>query len=538
MGQLSKRWNCLRWPTMRPIRAFHAGLSRRLSRLCRTRRPRPRSAASRSPRASAVSGGQAFGPAGAYENVRGLIHGELDPKDARNRLIQDLDLAPRNARGQVEYVATFSLMKPIVTERASGVLMYSVVNRGNGAPVGGTRGAHLARQRLAGRRRADGQQPDDQGARRQGPGRRAHHRPGARQVLRPARGNDDGVRSGLDRWARRSIRPSRSTRRVRRCRSTEPRRRAAKPAALVPSLPPTGRSPTAAPRRSPARPIRRRVCVKGGFDPARVYELVYTAKDPLVLGHRPGRHARHRLVLPARGGRRRGQPEPGRRGRPARHRRRAVAVGQLPQDVRPPRVQRRPVGTHRLRRRHAADRGAADADELPVRGARRRRHALRAGQRAGGLVGPLHRRDARAAGGEPARSLHGHAHLPEGRRGDQLGRVLGAAHVARPRRHRRGRGHPAARQRPPLLQPRHDARRRPGRLRARAAGRGALRPAGEPEPDGRDDPRADAGAGGLGRQGNARRRRAATRGSRTERWWPPRGRPPGFRPFPASASAT
>ncbi len=47
-------------------------------------------------------------------------------------IIQDVALAPRNARGNVEYVATFALAKPIDLSRASGVLIYQVVNRGNG----------------------------------------------------------------------------------------------------------------------------------------------------------------------------------------------------------------------------------------------------------------------------------------------------------------------------------------------------------------------------------------------------------------------
>ena len=83
-------------------------------------------------RDSAASG-QSFGSAGPYVNVRGRVHGQLDPRDRRNRIIQDLDLAPRNAAGKVEYVATFSLMMPADLAKASGVLVYSVVNRGNGA---------------------------------------------------------------------------------------------------------------------------------------------------------------------------------------------------------------------------------------------------------------------------------------------------------------------------------------------------------------------------------------------------------------------
>jgi hypothetical protein len=79
-----------------------------------------------------MNGGQAAGAAGPFELVRGRIHGELDPKDPHNTIIQDLALAPRNARGRVEYVATFALAKPVDMARASRVLIYQVVNRGNG----------------------------------------------------------------------------------------------------------------------------------------------------------------------------------------------------------------------------------------------------------------------------------------------------------------------------------------------------------------------------------------------------------------------
>src|SRR5678815_917306 len=73
-----------------------------------------------------VANGQAFGTAGAYEQIRGRVYGEVDPRDAKNRIIQDIELAPRNARGGVEYVATFSMMKPVDLAKSSGVLVYSV----------------------------------------------------------------------------------------------------------------------------------------------------------------------------------------------------------------------------------------------------------------------------------------------------------------------------------------------------------------------------------------------------------------------------
>ena len=66
----------------------------------------------------------------SYEMLRGKAYGELDPKDRRNAIIQDIELAPRNSRGEVEYVATFTLYRPVARAKSSGVLLYEVVNRG------------------------------------------------------------------------------------------------------------------------------------------------------------------------------------------------------------------------------------------------------------------------------------------------------------------------------------------------------------------------------------------------------------------------
>jgi hypothetical protein len=75
-----------------------------------------------------------FGKAGQYELLTGHFTGEIDPQDPHNRIVNDLQLAPRNARGMVEYTATFALAKPIDMSKASAVLKYTVSNRGGGAP--------------------------------------------------------------------------------------------------------------------------------------------------------------------------------------------------------------------------------------------------------------------------------------------------------------------------------------------------------------------------------------------------------------------
>jgi len=77
------------------------------------------------------AGGQSFGSVGAYEKVVGRFHGELDPKSPLNAIIVDLDNAPRNAHGMVEYSADFYILKPVDLAKGNGALFYELSNRGN-----------------------------------------------------------------------------------------------------------------------------------------------------------------------------------------------------------------------------------------------------------------------------------------------------------------------------------------------------------------------------------------------------------------------
>jgi hypothetical protein len=74
--------------------------------------------------------GASFGSAGQYETIAGLADGELDPADPLDGIIQDLELAPRNANGKVGYTATFFIVKPIDATKASHLLWHDVPNRG------------------------------------------------------------------------------------------------------------------------------------------------------------------------------------------------------------------------------------------------------------------------------------------------------------------------------------------------------------------------------------------------------------------------
>jgi Alpha/beta hydrolase domain len=75
--------------------------------------------------------GHSFGKAGPYLRIRGVAKGELDPAAPENRVIVDLDKAPRNARGLAEYETDFFMLRPTDPSRTSGVLVYDVTNRGS-----------------------------------------------------------------------------------------------------------------------------------------------------------------------------------------------------------------------------------------------------------------------------------------------------------------------------------------------------------------------------------------------------------------------
>src|SRR5207247_1369218 len=61
---------------------------------------------------SDLVGGQPFGPAGPYEKISGKIFFAVDPSLPANRIVADLDKAPRNAAGTVESSSDFLLRKP------------------------------------------------------------------------------------------------------------------------------------------------------------------------------------------------------------------------------------------------------------------------------------------------------------------------------------------------------------------------------------------------------------------------------------------
>ena len=79
---------------------------------------------------SSFASGESFGDVGAYELLEGTAHYAVDPSHPRNQGITDLDLAPRNAAGLVEFSADFAMLQPANVDRGNRRILFDVVNRG------------------------------------------------------------------------------------------------------------------------------------------------------------------------------------------------------------------------------------------------------------------------------------------------------------------------------------------------------------------------------------------------------------------------
>lgn len=230
-------------------------------------------------RKSPAFDGKEFGAAGQYEVLSGHVSGELDPGDPLNAIVTDIALAPRNAQGKVEYSATFMLIKPVDMGKASGVMLYQVPNRGMvlfGAPDDG---GHVVL--------TSGWQGD------------VAPRPGMQTISVPVARNPDGSSvTGVALATLANMQPglhSLSLTGGVGLPTTRP-----EPAGLdtakahlaeraqdgkVTEIPSSDWAfGDCADGAFPGKPDPHRLCLKGTFDPAYLYELSYSAKDPPVLG--------------------------------------------------------------------------------------------------------------------------------------------------------------------------------------------------------------------------------------------------------------
>ena len=75
--------------------------------------------------------GHAFGESGSYERLIGTVSFAMDPEDQNNENIVDLQYAPRNSDGLVEFKADLDILKPTDLNKGNRRILYDVNNRGN-----------------------------------------------------------------------------------------------------------------------------------------------------------------------------------------------------------------------------------------------------------------------------------------------------------------------------------------------------------------------------------------------------------------------
>jgi hypothetical protein len=219
-----------------------------------------------------------------YERLAGHAYGELDPAHPLNVIITDLGLAPRNARGMVEYAATVSILKPIDMARASGVLLYFVANRGN---IDLTNDDFLVDARRAGHVIvASGWQGDlDPAEGRETLAVPVARNPDGSSITGPVLARFSDIQAGAK--SAPILRGGIAGTADPADFDTHKARLTRRPSEAGPIIPvPSSEWAFADCSRAafPGTPDPRSLCLRNGFEPGYLYELVYTAKDPEVLG--------------------------------------------------------------------------------------------------------------------------------------------------------------------------------------------------------------------------------------------------------------
>ena len=79
---------------------------------------------------STLLDGQHFGQTGQYERLRGVAYRALDPNDPRHGGIVNLERAPLDGSGRVEYRTTVEVYRPIDMTRWNRAIYHTVPNRG------------------------------------------------------------------------------------------------------------------------------------------------------------------------------------------------------------------------------------------------------------------------------------------------------------------------------------------------------------------------------------------------------------------------
>ena len=236
----------------------------------------------------------------AYEQLSGRAFGELDPRDRKNGLIQDIELG-KSADGKVHYTASFVITRPVNLAGVSGMLWHDVPNRGSPTTIG------VAERNFGDIGLASAWQGDNAAINASnGTAVRPTMLVGGRHFLQvPVAKNADGstVTGGVfGRIVNRSGPASQplvvqtnpvpylpmtlNTAHARLVtRTGETTTGIVSGETVVPSADWTwARCNVGGAPAFPGTPDPTQICVRGGFDASKLYQVVYTAKDPYLLG--------------------------------------------------------------------------------------------------------------------------------------------------------------------------------------------------------------------------------------------------------------
>jgi hypothetical protein len=243
-------------------------------------------------------GGASFGSVGPYQFVTGIAKGAVDPADPKNAVIQDIALAPLDAKGRVEYSTNFQILMPVDESKGNHIMLTEIVNRGNeldpsffnigvtsSAPAGD---GFLENQGLTlvwTGWQADLVAPASNPGLVTMSAPIAHYRNGqtitgvvrsewivstptsTQNILADSSSNTPGYASVTTSNA--------GLRLTERVHQNDPK-------VPIPNSDWAFADCTSTP--FPGVPNSQKVCLKNGFDTNHIYELIYTAKDPIVMG--------------------------------------------------------------------------------------------------------------------------------------------------------------------------------------------------------------------------------------------------------------
>jgi len=233
-----------------------------------------------------------------YEQISGRAFGELDPRDARNAIIQDIQLG-KSTDGKVRYTASFVITRPVNLAQVSGMMWHDVPNRGTPIAI------NVAERNFGDIGLASGWQGDNAAINAaNGTAVRPTMLVGGRHFVQvPVAKNSDGSavtgrvfgrivnRSGPD--SQRLIVQTNPVPYLPATLDTAQARLVTRTGelqdgtALGEAVVPSGDwawASCSATNPFPGTPDPNQICVRGGFDASKLYMVSYTAKDPYLLG--------------------------------------------------------------------------------------------------------------------------------------------------------------------------------------------------------------------------------------------------------------